>query len=118
MTKILVVAVISSVACLEPVEQRTSPPVGRLVVAKGRGTDPFRDVERTFGPVIASGTEAGRPWSMRGSIDDRGAATWVQTGTGGGSGGIGALPFQDLGWKKLGHFGSLGSGEHGIGAAS
>jgi hypothetical protein len=71
-------------------------------------------VEQTYGPVIASGTEAGRSWSLRGRIDARGAATFLEISTGGGGGGgggIGALPFQDLGWKKLGHFGSLSSGE-------
>jgi hypothetical protein len=62
--------------------------------------------------VIASGTEAGRPWSLRGRIGARGAATWWQTSTGGGGSAGGALPFADLGWKKLGHFGSVGSGEH------
>jgi hypothetical protein len=94
----------------------TPPPVGRLEVVKPRRTGQFIDMERTYGPVIASGTEAGRPWSLRGSIGARGAATFVQTSTGGG-GGTGALPFQDLGWKKLGDFGSIGSGEHGMGAA-
>jgi hypothetical protein len=40
----------------------------------------------------------------------------LQTSTGGG-GGIGALPFENLGWQKLGHFGSVGSGEsHRLGA--
>ena len=77
------------------------------------------DVEGTYGPVIASGSDAVRVWSMRGRIDERGAATMLLTATAGGGcggGGIGALPFQDLGWKKLGHFGSLGSGEcSGIG---
>jgi hypothetical protein len=143
MRKILVVVVIASAACLEPlepapqtpvstvtVEQVTPPPehttpspehttpspVGRLKVGKAQGTDPLSDLERTYGPVIATGTEAGRPWSLRGSIGARGATTWWQTSTGGGGGGGGALPFQDLGWKKLGHFGSVGSGEHhGIG---
>lgn len=110
MRKVLVVVVIAGAACLEPAPQT---PVST-------GTDPFGDVERDFGPVIASGTDAGRSWSLRGRIDARGAATWLETrvaggGCGGGGGG-GALPFQDLGWKKLGHFGSVGSGEcHGTG---
>jgi hypothetical protein len=120
MRKLLVVAVIAGVACLEPAPQtpvstgpveHMTPPVGRIKVVEGHGVDRLSDVEGTFGPVIASGTEAGQPWSLRGRIDARGAATMLQTGTGGG-GGIGALPFQDLGWKKLGHFGSVGSGEH------
>jgi hypothetical protein len=126
MRKILIVVVMTGVACREPapqtpvsnraVEHRTPPAAGRLEVVEAQGTDPLRDLERTFGPVIASGTAAGQPWSLRGRIDARGAATFVQTGTGGGGGGGGALPFQDLGWKKLGHFGSIGSGEHtGIG---
>lgn len=126
MRQMLVGVVIAGVACGEPAPQtpistgavahRTPQPVGRIEVVKARGTDPLSDVERTFGPVIASGIEAGQPWSLRGRIGARDAATWVQTGTGGG-GGRGALPFQDLGWKKLGHFGSFGSREHeGIGA--
>jgi hypothetical protein len=125
MRKLLAVAVIAGVACREPAPQapvstgtvgHMTPPAGRLEVVEAQGTDPLSDVERTFGPVIASGTEAGRPWSLRGRIDARGAATWLRTSTGGG-GGRGALPFEDLGWKKLGHFGSVGSGEHyGIGA--
>jgi hypothetical protein len=57
---------------------------------------------------------AGRPWSLRGRIGARGAATWLETSTGGG-GSSGALPFEDLGWQKLGHFGSVGWGEsHGL----
>lgn len=119
--------VIAGVACLEPapqtpapqtpvstgtVEHMTPPPVGRLEVVKAQGTGQLSDVERTYGPVIASGTEAGRPWSLRGRIGARGAATLWQTSTGGGGRGGGALPFADLGWKKLGHFGSVGWGEH------
>lgn len=118
--------VIAGVACREPapqtpvntgtVEHRTPPPVGRLEVVKAHGTGQPIDMEQTYGPVIASGTEAGRPWSLRGRIDARGAATMLQTSTGGG-GGRGALPFQDMGWKKLGHFGSVGWSEsQGIGA--
>ena len=141
MRKILVVVVIASAACLEPLEpapqtpvstvtveqvtpppeHTTPPPVGRLKVGKPHRTVDLEHLEQTFGPVIASGTDAGRPWSLRGRIGARGAATWLETSTGrgggGGGGGGGALPFQDLGWKKLGHFGSVGSGEHGIGAA-
>jgi hypothetical protein len=65
--------------------------------------------------VIASGADASRSWSLRGRIDARGVSTWLWISTGGGGGGGGsrgggALPFQDLGWKKLGHFGSVGSG--------
>lgn len=112
MWKILVVVVIACVACVEPLEPAPQTPVST-------GTDPPTDVELTFGPVIASGTEAGRSWYLRGQIDARGAATWLETSTAGGGcggGGIGALPFEDLGWKKLGHFGSVGSGEcSGIG---
>src|ERR1041384_7509289 len=113
MRKILVVVVIASAACLEPlepapqtpvstvtVEQGTPPPehttpspehttpspehttpspVGRLKVGKAQGTDPLSDLERTYGPVIATGTEAGRPWSLGGSIGALGATTWWRT---------------------------------------
>jgi len=108
MRKILVVAVIAGVGCLEPASQTP--------VSTPQGTDPLSDLEQTFGPVIASGTDAIRSWSLRGRIDARGASTWLEISTGGGGGGGGsrggALPFQDLGWKKLGHFGSVGSGEN------
>jgi len=123
----MVVVVIAGVACREPapqtpvstrtVKHMTPPAVGRIEVVEAQETTQLGDVERTYGPVIASGTEAGRPWSLRGRIDARGAATYLQTSTGGGGGGGGALPFEDLGWKKMGHFGSVGSSEHhGIGA--
>ncbi|HET7504171.1 MAG TPA: hypothetical protein VFK02_24290 [Kofleriaceae bacterium] len=87
-----------------------------LEVAEAQGTDPLSDVrqderERTYGPVIASGTDAGRPWSLRGRISARGAAISLETSTGRGGSSGGALPLEDLGWKKLGHFGSVGSGE-------
>ena len=99
-----------------PPEHMTSAPRGHLKAVAAQGTDPLSDLEQTFGPVIASGTDAGRSWSLRGRIDARGAATWLEISTGGGGGGGGgrggALPFQDLRWKKLGHFGSVGSGEH------
>src|SRR5215468_9232630 len=114
MRKILVVVVIAGVACVEPAPQTPDPqtPVST-------GTDPPSDVELTFGPVIASGTEAGRSWYLRGQIDERGASIWLEissAGGGCGGGGIGALPFQDLGWTKLGHFGSGGWGDcHGTG---
>ena len=119
MRNVLIVVAIAGVACLEPApETPVSPGTVEHMKPPGveaQGTHQASDVDRTFGPVIASGNEAGHPWSLRGRIDTHGAATWVQTSTGGG-GGRGALPFQDLGWKKLGHFGSVGSGEHnGIG---
>jgi hypothetical protein len=111
MRTILVVVVIAGVACLEPapqtpvstpvstgtVEHKTPPAVGRLEVVKAQGTNRLSDLEQTFGPVIASGIEAGRPWSLRGRIDARGASIFWQTSTGGGGGGGGALPFADLG---------------------
>jgi len=116
MRTILVVVVIAGVACLEPdpqtpvstgtVEPMTPPAVDWSSVPG--------DVEGTYGPVIASGTDAVRSWSLRGRIDERGAATFLllsTAGGGGGGGGIGALPFQDLPWGKLGHFGSVASGE-------
>lgn len=87
-----------------------------LEVVEAQATDRLSDVERveqerTHGPVIASGTDAGRPWSLRGRIAARGAATWFQTSSGGGGSAGGALPFDDLGWKKFGHFGGVESGE-------
>ena len=90
----------------------TSAPRGHLKAVAAHGTNRLRDLEQTFGPVIASGTEAGRPWSLRGRIGARGVTTFWQTSTGGGGGGGGALPFADMGWKKLRHFGSVGWGEH------
>ena len=151
MRKILVVVVIASAACLEPLEpapqtpvstvtveqvtpppehttpspkHTTPPPVGRLKVVKPHRTvQPIDldDLEGTFGPVIASGTMAGRSWSLRGRIDARGVSTFLHTSIGGGGGGGGggpggSLPFRDLGWKKLGHFGQVDSGQsHGLG---
>jgi hypothetical protein len=64
--------------------------------------------ERTYGPVIASGTEAGQSWTLRGRIAEDGVWSMFESAFGGGGGGGGVLPFADLGWKKLGHFGSLG----------
>lgn len=96
--------------------------VGRLLVVPGfevvelHGTDRLSDVmqdeqERTSGPVIASGTDAGCRWSLRGHISEHGAATWLETSAGGGGGGGGVLPFGTLGERKLGHFGSMDWGE-------
>lgn len=127
MRTMALVVLIAGVACREPAPQtpvsnatveRVTPPSPRPPATSDRpralGTD---QLEQTYGPVIASGTDAGRPWSMRGQIGTDGAATWLQTGTGGGGGGGGLLPFGDLAGTKLGHFGSLGSGEHrGLGA--
>src|SRR5262249_54721992 len=72
---------------------------------EAQGTD-----QLTYGPVIASGTEAGCPWSLRGRIDVRGVATWLQTSTGSG-GGRGAHPFDDMGCQKLRQFASVSWGE-------
>jgi len=76
-----------------------------------------RREERTYGPVIATGTELGRTWTFRGRIGDDGVWTSVVArgagGGGGGGGGGGALPFQDLGWQRMGHFGTVGSGGSG-----
>jgi len=67
--------------------------------------------------VIATGTELGRTWTFRGRIGDDGVWTSVVArgagGGGGGGGGGGALPFQDLGWQRMGHFGTVGSGGSG-----
>ena len=93
MRKILVVVVIAGVACLEPVEpapqtpvstgtvEHMTPPAGHIKVVEAQGSHQLIDVEQTFGPVIASGAQAGRSWSLRGRIDARGAATWLQTST-------------------------------------
>lgn len=70
------------------------------------------DPERIYGPVIASGIEAGHPWSLRGRIGARDVTSWLQTGIGDGGSGGGALPFDDLGWTKLGHFGTVNGSEH------
>jgi hypothetical protein len=83
---------------------------GRLEIRPATLADPLTEAEaeadeRRYGPVIATGTdEAGKPWKLRGRIGDDGVWSGID---GGGSGG-GALPFQDLGWKVMGHFGSMG----------
>jgi hypothetical protein len=65
--------------------------------------------ERTFGPIIARGDESGHEWTMRGRIGEDGAWHSIHDARGsGGGGGGGALPFQDVGWKQLGHFGGFG----------
>jgi hypothetical protein len=81
----------------------------RLAVRPAQLSDSLRDAEADaelskYGPVIASGTTAGHTWHLRGRIDDDGVWSFVD---GGGAGG-GSLPFQDDGWKKTAHFGSVG----------
>jgi hypothetical protein len=61
--------------------------------------------EREYGPVIATGSEGGRPWSLRGRIGSDGV--WSSLDSGGGGGGM--LPFQrtETGLETM-YFGSLG----------
>jgi hypothetical protein len=60
--------------------------------------------ERTYGPVIAAGNDAGQHWTLRGRISEDGAWSMINGHASGG----GRLPFEDLGHKRLGHFGSFG----------
>jgi hypothetical protein len=89
-----------------------------LEVRPAQLSDSLRDAEAhaelvQYGPVIATGAVGEHTWQLRGRIADDGVWSSVDGGGGGG----GALPFQDVGWKKLGHFGSVGWGErHGPGA--
>jgi len=58
-------------------------------------------------PIVASGEFAGYKWRYRASIEPDGADTTVEL-EGFESGGIGALPLQDIGWMVMGHFGCGG----------
>jgi hypothetical protein len=62
--------------------------------------------EREYGPVIATGSEGGLPWSLRGRIGSDGV--WSSLDGGGGGGGM--LPFQrsETGLETR-YFGSLGA---------
>lgn len=66
--------------------------------------------ERTYGPVIATGSEGGRPWSLRGRIGSDGV--WSRVDRGGHGGGM--LPFQrsETGLETR-YFGSLGASGDG-----
>jgi hypothetical protein len=68
--------------------------------------------ERMYGPVIATGSEGGRPWSLRGRIGSDGV--WSSLDGGGGGGGM--LPFQktETGLETR-YFGSLGQSTSGLG---
>lgn len=70
--------------------------------------------ERKYGPVIATGSEGGGPWSLRGRIGSDGV--WSSLDGGGGGGGM--LPFQrtETGLETR-YFGSLGAGASGGGGA-
>jgi len=65
-------------------------------------------------PLRASGTFEGHSWEFRASIEDDAAHTYFEVrdpfGSGGGGGGVGALPFQNVGGKVLGHIGTTGWG--------
>jgi hypothetical protein len=78
---------------------------------ESRAEEERRRQERTFGPVVARGQEGGLSWTMRARI--AGDEAWY--GVDGSGGGGGPLPFADIGWKKLGHFGAMGwsSGSRG-----
>jgi hypothetical protein len=87
---------------------------------------PDREIARRqdrFGPVIASGTQDGVAWELRGRIDDsesHSGVWWWHQGSGGGGGGSGGggLPFgqSHVGHEVVNHrhFGgySGGSGRH------
>ena len=66
--------------------------------------------EREYGPVIATGSEGGRPWSLRGRIGSDGV--WSRLDSGGGGGGM--LPFQrtetGLETRYIGSLGISGGG--------
>jgi hypothetical protein len=66
--------------------------------------------ERMYGPVIATGSEGDRPWSLRGRIGSDGV--WSSLDRGGGGGGM--LPFQrnETGLETR-YFGSLGTSSQG-----
>jgi hypothetical protein len=94
---------------------------GRLEVFRAEARDDHgpaerHEEERTYGPVIATGSEGGHPWSLRGRIGSDGV--WSSLDRGGGGGGGGMLPFQktETGLETR-YFGSLGaSGGGGDGA--
>ncbi len=72
----------------------------------------FRGLDLELLPLRASGVFAGFAWEFRGDIHKAEARTWVAyrdtIGSGGGGGGIGALPLQDIGWTTTGHIGTMG----------
>jgi hypothetical protein len=92
--------------------------VDRLLLADGRleafpaeasddhGPAERHEKEQEYGPVIATGSDGGRPWSLRGRIGSDGV--WSSLDGGGGGGGM--LPFQrtETGLETR-YFGSLGA---------
>jgi hypothetical protein len=86
---------------------------GRLEAFRAEASDDHgpaerHEKERTYGPVIATGSEGGRPWSLRGRISGDRARSSVD-----GRGGVGGmLPFQrsETGLEAR-YFGSLGASE-------
>jgi hypothetical protein len=89
---------------------------GRLEAFRAEASDDHgpaerHEKERTYGPVIATGSEGGRPWSLRGRISSDRA--WKSLD--GHGGGAGMLPFQrfETGLETR-YFGSLGASEAGV----
>ena len=89
---------------------------GRLEAYRAEASDDHSPAERheeeqTYGPVIATGSEGGRPWSLRGRISSDRA--WTSLDDRGG--GDGLLPFQrsETGLETR-YFGSLGASEAGV----
>ena len=73
-------------------------------------------------PLRASGVFGEHSWEYRASIENDKVHTYFAVrdrfGSGVGGGGVGALPFQELGWKVLGHIGATGwsSGDESSGS--
>jgi hypothetical protein len=90
---------------------------GRLEAFRAKASDDHgpaerHEKERTYGPVIAAGSEGGRPWSLRGRISS--GCAWMSLDGHGGAAGM--LPFQgsETGLKTR-YFGSVGASEAGWG---
>jgi hypothetical protein len=82
----------------------------RAEASDDHGPAERHEKERTYGPVIATGSEAGRPWSLRGRISGDRASSSLD----GRRGGAGMLPFQrsETGLETR-YFGSFGASEAG-----
>jgi hypothetical protein len=92
-------------AAIEAIDQVVPPESWRHVVGMAeaiRRQQREDEHESRFGPIIARGTAGGRAWTLRGLINSDGARSMMDIG----GGGAGALPFQDLGWMKVGHLGT------------